>query len=103
MIVDLPAPFSPTTAWISPGEIPNDTSFTAVMPPKRFVTRSSRMMPSNEADSVKEYSCLVKSRLNACPGGTLDDRLRLRGCPCHPRVSQIVIRPCHGLEIRVVL
>src|SRR5215212_642675 len=43
MIVDLPAPFSPTTAWISPGEIPNDTSFTAVMPPKRLVTCSSRI------------------------------------------------------------
>src|SRR5919107_632541 len=52
MIVDLPAPFSPTTAWISPGEIPKDTSLTAVMPPKGFVTPSSRMMYVVAADSV---------------------------------------------------
>src|SRR5215212_7269640 len=52
MIVDLPAPFSPTTAWISPGEIPNDTSLTAVMPPKRFVTACSRMMSVVVVDSV---------------------------------------------------
>src|SRR5258705_13214856 len=41
LIVDLPAPFSPTSATTSPGAIVKLTSLTAVMPPNRFVTRST--------------------------------------------------------------
>ena len=69
MIVDLPAPFSPTTAWISPGEIPNDTSLTAVMPPKRFVTPSSRMMSVVVVDSFMAMLVAVK-----IPPGCLSGR-----------------------------
>src|SRR6266404_674480 len=41
LIVDLPAPFSPTSATTSPGDRVKLTSLTAVMPPNRFVTRST--------------------------------------------------------------
>src|SRR5712671_529103 len=41
LIVDLPAPFSPTSATTSPGATVKLTSLTAVMPPNRFVTRST--------------------------------------------------------------
>src|SRR5882724_12651282 len=41
LIVDLPAPFSPTSATTSPGARMKLTSLTAVMPPNRFVTRST--------------------------------------------------------------
>src|SRR6476646_7255291 len=41
LIVDLPAPFSPTSATTSPGATSKLTSLTAVMPPNRFVTRST--------------------------------------------------------------
>src|SRR5258705_4522353 len=41
LIVDFPAPFSPTSATHSPGAVVKLTSLTAVMPPNRFVTRSS--------------------------------------------------------------
>src|SRR6267142_1750952 len=41
LIVDLPAPFSPTSATTSPGDTVKLTSLTAVMPPNRFVTRST--------------------------------------------------------------
>src|SRR5256885_16436517 len=41
LIVDLPAPFSPTSATTSPGARVKLTALTAVMPPNRFVTRST--------------------------------------------------------------
>src|SRR5881394_1069553 len=41
--VDLPAPFSPTTAWTSPQRISKLTWSSAVTPPKRLETRSSSM------------------------------------------------------------
>ena len=37
MSVDLPAPFSPTMAWISPRRTANVTSDSAVTTPKRLV------------------------------------------------------------------
>src|SRR4051812_39153499 len=39
--VDLPAPFSPSSAWISPGCTANETSSFAVTPGKRLVIRES--------------------------------------------------------------
>src|SRR5690606_10027735 len=44
MSVDLPAPFSPQIAWISPSPTVRDTSFRATTPGKRLVMdRISRM------------------------------------------------------------
>jgi hypothetical protein len=37
MRVDLPAPFSPHSAWISPAASVNDTSLSATTPGNRFV------------------------------------------------------------------
>ena len=37
-MVDLPAPFSPSNAWISPGQITRSTSSSARTPPKRIET-----------------------------------------------------------------
>src|SRR6266850_1710058 len=43
MRVDLPAPFSPTRAWISPAATDRDTPFKTRLPSNSFVTsRSSR-------------------------------------------------------------
>src|SRR5260221_1545141 len=46
LIVDLPAPFSPTRATPSPRARVKLTSLTAVMPPNRFVTRSTAIAGS---------------------------------------------------------
>ena len=40
--VDLPAPFSPSSAWTSPAKAVNETSLTATTPPKRFQTLVKR-------------------------------------------------------------
>ena len=42
MSVDLPAPFSPITAWTSPASSASDTSLRTSMGPKDFETRSAR-------------------------------------------------------------
>src|SRR3954463_15079435 len=47
--VDLPAPFGPITAWISPTARPSDTSFTAARPPKRFESAAVRIAISSIA------------------------------------------------------
>src|SRR5215831_3182129 len=39
--VDLPAPFAPTTAWISPNATPKSTSSSATVAPNRLLTRSA--------------------------------------------------------------
>ena len=39
--VDLPAPFGPMSAWIVPGSTVNETSSSAVIPPKRTVRPSA--------------------------------------------------------------
>src|SRR5687768_12668971 len=41
--VDLPAPFSPTRAWISPGRRVKSTSLSARTPAKVFVTPATSM------------------------------------------------------------
>src|SRR5215472_13165291 len=52
--VDLPAPFSPTRAWIVPASMLMDTSSTAWVVPKRLLTCSSRI-----AGSVKPFSPMI--------------------------------------------
>src|SRR3954453_16504688 len=47
--VDLPAPFGPMTAWISPVRTSSETSATACSPPKRFVSLSARSAASGMA------------------------------------------------------
>src|SRR4051812_41565095 len=47
--VDLPAPFGPMTAWISPVRTSRETSATACSPPKRFVSPSARSAASGMA------------------------------------------------------
>src|SRR6478736_8960302 len=42
--VDLPAPFSPTRAWISPFAIATETLRNALTPPKRLLTCSTRII-----------------------------------------------------------
>src|SRR4051794_33239474 len=44
--VDLPAPFGPMTAWISPTRTSMDTPDTALRPPKRFSSASARSATS---------------------------------------------------------
>src|SRR4051794_16365575 len=60
--VDLPAPFSPQSAWISPGSRLKKTSCSAVTPPKRFVISQAtkigsdmaglRILPTNQTDQT---------------------------------------------------
>src|SRR3954462_4114288 len=47
--VDLPAPFGPITAWISPVRTSSETSATACSPPNRFVRPSARSAASGMA------------------------------------------------------
>src|ERR671915_294387 len=49
MSVLLPAPFSPTRAWTSPGRRSKSTSSTAVTPPKRLVTLRRRKIAGASA------------------------------------------------------
>ena len=82
------------------GKIPNDTSLTATMPPKRFVTRSSRMM-SVAVDSV--MLVLVSSEVPPGRASATSNFVMAPGCARHSRGPQIVVWPGHGLEVRVVL
>src|SRR5215210_3272841 len=91
----LPAPFSPTSPWISPGNSSKSTLSSAVAPPNRLVTpRNARIGPGlfcsdasidgsvgRSAGSVAVVSAMI-SRL-ACP--TLLSQLRL--------VLHVVVQP----------
>ena len=55
--VDLPAPFSPTSAWIDPRAMPRSMSESACTPPKRFETpRASRRRPVHAGTSEVDES-----------------------------------------------
>src|SRR5688572_28876719 len=54
MSVDLPAPFSPTRAWISPGRRSNETSSSARTPGKVFVMPR---ISSRGAESAALVTC----------------------------------------------
>src|SRR5713101_4686765 len=47
--VDLPAPFGPITAWISPLAASSETSRTATSPPKRLVSPAARSRTSRSS------------------------------------------------------
>src|SRR6202161_4471991 len=50
--VDLPAPFSPTMAWTSPGIITRSTPFNACTGPKDLCTRCKSITGSGEVNCV---------------------------------------------------
>ncbi len=70
MRVDLPAPFSPTRAWISPGLTEKVTSFNALTPGNSFVmprisSRTSLTAPPPSRAQVVEMKprvCVVVDR-----------------------------------------
>jgi hypothetical protein len=64
MAVDLPAPFGPSTARISPGRTSSDTPSRAVIAPNVFLTCDSRAMgrlnpPSTTCDSVSACAAVA--------------------------------------------
>src|SRR5829696_1806155 len=62
--VDLPAPFGPITAWISPTYTSSETSATARSPPKRFSNPSARSATSGMAGLPSGNSRLARAPRN---------------------------------------
>src|SRR3954447_22171564 len=72
--VDLPAPFSPTSACTSPGSSANETSSSATTPEKRLVTsRTSRIGSSATLTSVRVLD--VVAGVGLVEQAVLDDHL----------------------------
>jgi hypothetical protein len=57
--VDLPAPFSPTSAWISPGRQLNVTPVSAGLPPNALETPVSRTAAAVSSAAIVALPCLA--------------------------------------------
>src|SRR5215207_11502811 len=55
--VDLPAPFGPMTAWISPTRTSSETSETASTPPKRFWSAIALNATSRAMSCMTDLFC----------------------------------------------
>src|SRR5208282_2083715 len=62
-MVDLPAPFSPSSAWISPTSTSRLTSLSAVTPPKVFVTPVRRTANGRVAELSATESDMARRLL----------------------------------------
>src|SRR5262252_4829946 len=103
--VDLPAPFSPTIAWISPGTSSTVASLTATMSPKRRVVLSSRMASARSMDRRLGADGHTTLRARACEA--IEDRFEAHdACVVHRLAAEeaVRIRAAHDAahEIRAV-
>src|SRR5947208_15138770 len=83
--VDLPAPFSPTSAWTSPPRSSNDTSRSAVTPPYDLLTDDASSRAIGQSDNGKCQMLNAKSVLLLAKRD-LHERRR--------RFSRFVAQPC---------
>src|SRR5687767_2487130 len=71
MRLDLPAPFSPSSAWTSPARKSNDTPFNAQTAPNDFLTevswRSGRVIRREKKFHARSHDYSVKSEARPHP------------------------------------
>ena len=68
--VDLPAPFSPSSAWISPGATSKSTSSSASTPGKRLLIPVMRSSGSVMTARLRHSASLIAARVPACGSTT---------------------------------
>ena len=78
--VDLPAPFSPSSACTSPANAANETSLTATTPPKRFETWTQAQSDGVASGLRRSAARLARSTVTAVPSSAYVSRPGLRRC-----------------------